>query len=996
MDFLSTPIKPRRIEVRKKRYDKVLVFIAVNYLQQLRKTESRAIAALQSDMLAIVRARAGTSIRDEEPFLFSFDESYAACNLQAIESALECKRRLEGEAGILHGWSIYLAPSGSGESEDFARCRSAWRKFERESAVFIEESLANRLARYVRLERSGVTPIATERAYAHALGGRPGHLSLHPVAAKLEAALAKQFEAFLPSGDNAIAIFGPEGSGKKEACAAALSSKAEPLTVKGTYGDENPFAPLLSAISPSLVAKGDTLFTSEERSFWKSLVPAYEIVRAEGFRKAFPSHVMTGFKLFFAAILELWRRDCSSNGRQPVVLCTDVHLYPEASIDLLGAMLDLKSGSPGCKFVATCTGRLPRGLEGRIGAKLETREAERSEILDWFDASEVPAPPRIPLRADALECGWNLELAMRRASGENRRGDAGSEPYEWLPRDEACEKILAALPPEAETFLHSAALAGRSLKAVHFERFMERLGFTPALFAMVRDMLATRGLCDSRAPFVPLTPALAAVAEKALGSEAESLRRTFIRFVASLFATREIPASLGVWERARTDLTEDRFPLLLDAISSELAIGFPESIAEYVSSRRFESLDEERCFQVGAFDASMEANDRDACVKALDSLKGAKGTSTRFPSGIASLCQAAFAYAAGDPSSCQSYAKTAVMELHGKNNFRGEARSLKLLGLASLASGRIFDAMDYFANGFDVAKGAREDFDAMHCAFSGAIAHFIYGNVSRAIRWFDSASAEAVRLHRKDWEGLSTFARGRARFECGQYAAAKEEFARLERQCSLFRDDGLERLSILWSARADVYAGRPELARDALESRPEDAEALFFRAEERYLAGDHQAALALAEASLARVGYIRFYSPDTPHVDSGFRCFEQRGVGTLSGQAFEADVIRAFASFVESFVDSDRDYAREIHNMTREERIANVHPYYHQYCFYSYLIVDSGAESSLDKLTALSKAFKALQQRACRNDETSLKNSYLEANLWNRRIVEAAKEHKFV
>ena len=66
------------------------------------------------------------------------------------------------------------------------------------------------------------------------------------------------------------------------------------------------------------------------------------------------------------------------------------------------------------------------------------------------------------------------------------------------------------------------------------------------------------------------------------------------------------------------------------------------------------------------------------------------------------------------------------------------------------------------------------------------------------------------------------------------------------------------------------------------------------------------------------------------------------------------------------------------------------------YSFFCYLLEERLSEPPVDKQTVLSRAFKTLQQRAGRMEDRAQRGLYMENNAWNKRLLEAARTHKFI
>ena len=188
-------------------------------------------------------------------------------------------------------------------------------------------------------------------------------------------------------------------------------------------------------------------------------------------------------------------------------------------------------------------------------------------------------------------------------------------------------------------------------------------------------------------------------------------------------------------------------------------------------------------------------------------------------------------------------------------------------------------------------------------------------------------------------------------------------------------------------------------AREILRRFGDDVEALWFLAELEMWEGAPEKAAALTDEALAISPRPGFFSADTFDWNSGFRYIEGRSVGFFAKRSYLIDQIEAFREFATGMAEPERyglACAARLTSLTREDRLATLHPSAHLYLFYSYLILERVTPSSMDGATALSKAFKALQMRSTRMGEAGQKDGFLGANRWNKALIEAARARKLL
>lgn len=136
--------------------------------------------------------------------------------------------------------------------------------------------------------------------------------------------------------------------------------------------------------------------------------------------------------------------------------------------------------------------------------------------------------------------------------------------------------------------------------------------------------------------------------------------------------------------------------------------------------------------------------------------------------------------------------------------------------------------------------------------------------------------------------------------------------------------------------------------------------------------------------------------PDTVDWSSLYAEFEGRSLGFSDSSSPLATFVTALSLFARGLDERDAACAVELHALSRSERGSRHDPGMGTYCFFCYLLEERLPEPPVDRQTVLSRAFKLLQERSGRIEERSHRALYMEKNVWNRRLMEAAREHKFI
>jgi len=242
--------------------------------------------------------------------------------------------------------------------------------------------------------------------------------------------------------------------------------------------------------------------------------------------------------------------------------------------------------------------------------------------------------------------------------------------------------------------------------------------------------------------------------------------------------------------------------------------------------------------------------------------------------------------------------------------------------------------------------------------------------------------------------------RGRIDLELGAYDEAARRFGALAETATAYGMGEAAKRARIWGARAVAYAGGYDVAAGVLEAeaaageRP-DPEAMVFRGELELLRGRPREARAWLSAP--EEPPPRAFDPaDSFDWSCLFSEMEGRSVGFEAADAPLSQLRTSLELFARGLDERDASCAVKLHELTRSERGAGNNPGMGTYGFFCYLLEERLPSPPVDKQTVLSRSFKLLQQRAGRIEERSQRALYMEKNIWNRRLIEAARLHKFI
>ncbi|HPB65223.1 MAG TPA: hypothetical protein PLW80_01595, partial [Spirochaetales bacterium] len=550
--------------------------------------------------------------------------------------------------------------------------------------------------------------------------------------------------------------------------------------------------------------------------------------------------------------------------------------------------------------------------------------------------------------------------------------------------------LLEALPMEAFAYLYTIIIAENELSADELAHFVSGLGLGRAGAAVLRRLLVQAGLVDPFDPRTPVEPLSAEELAGVIGDDvAESLRASLSRYLVGLYRSGRIRASLGFLRRVGERQDDER--LICDCLFED-------------AMRPDKPLSDEPTFlspssaAVNRFWTALVARDRiaseAAAVAADERLAGPRAQAMK------ALVKSELAYACGDAERASKGAREAMLALGKGAPPRLEARSQRLMGLASLALDRHTEAADYLTNAQELSESAGIEYERMMAAYAKAVVDFLSGAIGRSLKILLHAEEASSRLFRMDVKAAIESLRGRIDLELGAYDEAARRFGALAETATAYGMGEAAKRARIWGARAVAYAGGYDVAAGVLEAeaaageRP-DPEAMVFRGELELLRGrPHE---ARAWLSAPEEPPPRAFDPaDSFDWSCLFSEMEGRSVGFEAADAPLSQLRTSLELFARGLDERDASCAVKLHELTRSERGAGNNPGMGTYGFFCYLLEERLPSPPVDKQTVLSRSFKLLQQRAGRIEERSQRALYMEKNIWNRRLIEAARLHKFI
>jgi tetratricopeptide (TPR) repeat protein len=951
--------------------------ITIDYLSQLERSGVHEAGAFIDELKGIAAAFDASVGPRKSPLILElrlggmFDGIQAAELLRRVANAIDTfKHHLRGVSVVVH--------DASSAEEALEHASSVRRSHSAEYSFLFSPQASARLSDYFSFSGTGWI----EPGYATVLADADaGKLFERP---RLAATISRAIASSERKGPRLVHLDSGPGVRSIDTMASTLRDPLrEPaaalLLLGGTKTRPLPFSPLAEAISALLGENGPGLDSAK--------APAFKFAASSSFAGIAPDSVNKGC----AAYMNHWLDKFGESGGR--VICDDPELFTQAAIELIGSRLADERGAE--RYISIADGPIMDRWTGPWAARVTAGFADSDDrpatIVAALGNSDGPARKVLEKRFEMIAEGTGANPSRQRA------GHSARNPV----------PVLHILPLEAALYLHALSVSGNELSPAEFSSFIGGLGLHPMGEELLLHLLIRSGLVEPGDSRSPIGYFGAGDAESMIGTEAvELIERRLSAFLVGLYKNGRIRPSLGLLRKVGERPDDER--LLYDCLFEDI-----------LRPDRSHSIDpgflspSSAC--VHRFWTAMMARDRPACESAAASaeerISGARGPAVR------ALVKAEFAYAIGDAERSSKGAREALLALGKGAPPKLEARSQRMMGLAALAMGKHTEASDYLTNAQELSESAGDEYERMMAAYAKAVVEFLWGALVKSLKALDCAGESASRLFRVDMAAAITAMRGRIDMELGSYDEAAQRFATLAEAASEYGLPEARRRASIWRGRALAYAGNYEEAARTLEREAgiegaadqgtansgdtfggaafADPEAMVFRGELEILRGRPHDARQWLETP-AEPMVRPFGPPDSFEWSSLFSEIEGRSIGFDSADAPLAELCTALSLFARGLDERDPDCAVELHALTRAEHSSKINPGMGTYSFFCYLLEERLPEPPVDKQTVLSRAFKTLQQRAGRIEDRGQRGLYMENNAWNKRLLEAARTHKFI
>jgi hypothetical protein len=963
----------------------IQMLFSIRFQSQLRRTRGELISSLENTIVRAAKA-SGAMVRVEHRSITaSFDENtigLAIDILLVLEAVLGALQRAETD---LYGYSCILgrdiAEDGAALIRQLLRnsrgpAQDTTPDTARSTGIWCSEALWRLLYPYAVFDEPLNAPLGEGKspgsgdppaemrflAYRQLRELKPlarpeadakAFLKNFPYSEKIQTALGQ-------SATRNLVLMGPGFIGKRESLfefSRTILGEFPPLIIRFGSGGVG-----LSCITDALVSPIRDIIAPEKR---ETLDTMGAFIFKERLEDEFTPFAVQKTGLFLRILLENYIGAACNRGISPVILLENIHLANPAAarifVDTYGSLdADLWSlaENTGLCLYGTCSDLpLPDGAGTDAQPSLGIWAAVFPRVLRF--TPEAAAPFRDPqLPVDLWEIAYGVSLFRR------------------------------YFPPSL------------------LLRLFKEEGKNPAMISRALDMLSSLGFIDCKQDPQPAIHGFAALAEKNLGAEKDRIQ-TMVRnrLLAWVNAGNLRPgfnllralADLGLIASEELALEALRGDLINGTVGN-LRNAIEESrLADFTGPAHIPTL----LYMQRTLESLLRGDEEDIAAAFRD-----PPPAEETPSYKVWLLAYLSAYLLGihDTEKAAELIKEAILISQNQPGGRGLAQSYRLFSLVNLSNGRLTDAIEYGAFAMEQAEKSGDFEEAALAAYYSTALQFLFGNISKAERLATKAEEAALKAGLPAWADRIRFLRGKLLFEAGRYKESLNAFGELRRNPFGSLPQAAEDTLEAWMYRAAIFSesagtSKPSLATKFPAQRP-NADARFFEIEASYLSGNYQQTVELSDKLLAELPDSEFLFIEQPDWRSGF---SQEELLLFSPKEFWTPMISVYRALGLSRLDKSnldkagREEARRImEQIIQNERLSGTDPNDAFYFFAYYRILGESGAALVDMDTAVSMAYKRLQRRASRIDDTETNRSFLSRHYWNGALSRVAKEQNLI
>jgi tetratricopeptide (TPR) repeat protein len=559
--------------------------------------------------------------------------------------------------------------------------------------------------------------------------------------------------------------------------------------------------------------------------------------------------------------------------------------------------------------------------------------------------------------------------------------------------------LLPDIPLDLWEMIYACVLFGRFFPAYLFPQLFAEEGKNPAMIEKTFTLFSALHLIGGLSDPSPRFPNLASGAENILGEKAERIRKMVQNRLMAWVDSGRIKPCFRLLEALSALGGGGSEALMIEAVYGDIINGTYDGIEKAIEDGSLVPVvGESRAVPLTCIFKTQKAlsyGSREEVVKTFAEPFSINTLHSDFRARIFAS-QASYNLSICDVDAAAGLVKEAMLIAQEENTGRDLAHIYRLFSLVNFTKKQLSDAIDYFSFAAEDAGKTGNTAELVLINYYSAAAHFIFGNISKAERLARQAEETALVALRPDWADRCWFLRGRLHFEAGRYQEALDIFKSLEADHHGPAPEGFAQTVAAWIYRSGVYL-RNTRSIGKIPEAGECYDGRLFELEEAYLSGDYRRTLELAMSQNNTLTKDRFLHIEQPDWRSGFAQCELLlfPLKDLWDRMFLTYRALALCHLANGEQGEKEEIIREMRRIMRDE-LPDTDPNDAFYFYSYYRVLKRSGAPEVDMNTAISLAFKRLQRRASRIDDTQTKRSFLSFHYWNGALEIAAKEHKLI
>lgn len=917
----------------------------IDYLPQLEKTAPDTVSDLFYKITDIVDAF-GAEIRSKRnPMLICFPQNGIFNLIQASEAIEQIKESINKAETKLRNTALLVHYSDNPDS-----ILSFFQELRQKSIEDHLYCISTEAKHILFKHEQAIDTVWESPSYRAMLGDADASkLFYRPI---LERTIAKTCSKINFGGPRLVHIEAGAGPRQlKPELFKALCDRPKVLFLDGEKTRKLPFSPLTE-----LILEQARLQTAKSDIF---SLEALSIAENSIFSCIVPDSVYKGCEDAINEWLDQYG-SFSEYKTPSVLLCNNPGLFSTEAFDLIKQRLATNRGEE--NYISVSESELKDEWAGSWAAKISSDIADRDD------------------RALALTAALGTTPGTMLSKLKTRYAELISTANNDT---DSCMDLLSSLPSEASLYLYSIIEAEKYLSEAEKQDFLYTLGLTEKGKELISDLLVRAGLMQSDGMvLMPVSHELVRNVVKL--DQADYINAKLNTYILDQYRNKKIRPGLAIFKMVSETSENDK--LLFDCLFDSIVrpdidlIDVPEFLS---SSSKY----------IYEFWANMTLGNEAIALKLAEQAE--KSIESSRSAAIIALMKAELFYAQGKADLSIKKAREAMISMGRTPIPVLEARLQRIMGLASLSLDRQAESTDYLSNSQEIADFSGAEHEKMMSTYTKAVAEFLTGAITKALKAAQIAENSAKKLHRVDALAMTGMLKGRMDIELGCYKEAALQFAAAAK---ITKEYDLIEASIradIWKARALSYEGLFDEAGYLLNKNIKDTEAALFLAEMEILNNQPDLARKAIE-TITINAENQFSSPDSFNWNSIL--FEHEGKSTRQHASNPA--LQSFYTILDLYTrgltEKDPAYAVKIHAISRSDTISRFNPSLALYSLFCYMLEETLGEAPIDKQTVLSRGFKLLQERAGRIDDRNKRTMYLEKNIWNARLMNAARKYKFI